>query len=217
MQKSVSEIIIEGNSRGKLTVKNGKVRKIKPHEMELHFSKEELITFLLVNNIRTIRKLTEVRRKDIDPNFCHYRAEFKKWSNALIAAFGLEYEKPPSNPEYIIKLMIQFDVFKIEKYLQLWKNYPKIFPSYRRMRKAFGSFSLAVFAARQHSLIFMAEAFLNLKRRLGRMPKIEECKKDNVDITRLKRLFGSKKKMEKYMKKLDDLALKDFPLEKEKE
>lgn len=210
MQKSISETIIDSKNRDKITIVNGKIRQRKPYEKALSFTREELISFLSINNIKTIPQLMEIRRKNIDPSFCHYRVEFSKWSNALVAAFGMDiFNKPPSNAEYIIKLLIEFDVFRIEKYTQLCKKFPKIFPSYRKMIKVFGTFALVKFAARQHSLISMAEEFLNLKRRLGRMPKLEECKKENIDVTRLKRMFGNKKKMEKYMKQLDGLILKD--------
>lgn len=208
MQKSISEQIIEANDISKVYVVGGKVRRTKTREKIIFFSRDELINFLFKNKIKTIKQLNKIRIPNKDPHLWHYRREFGRWSESIIATYGEIFKKPPCDAKYIIDLIIQFDAYEVKKYLALHKKYPKIFPAFRRLIKVFGKFSMATFAAKQHSVTKMAEEFLNLKRRLGRIPKIEDCKNENIDLVRLKRMFGSKKRMEKYLLKLEKISLK---------
>lgn len=207
-KKSISEIILEASpeERGKLRIEKGRVRRRKVPEKVMHFTRDELITYLKVNNIKSLSQLRKKRVPNKDPNFCHYRVEFKKWSEALRIAFPSEFaiqEKPPDTADYILKVMLQFKAFSVLDFKALRRKMPDIVPSYWAIIRAFGSFKLALYTVQRHSLKEMAERYLSLKQKLGKIPTFEECKEQDIDLTRLLRVFKKKSSLDEFMDKFD--------------
>jgi len=174
---------------------------------KIRFTRDELIDYLVDNSISSVRQLARLRKAD-DPKRYDYDIEFGKWSEAQKAAFGppsILEDKTPSSAEYLVKLLVQYDVWTVNKYLEWCRKRPDVFPSFYYVKKHWGRFSNLTYIARRFSYKQRLESYLCIKRRLGHWPTVVECLAEGLDVSAvIKELFGSRKEMiilfEKYGK-----------------
>jgi hypothetical protein len=179
--------------------KRGKYRKIKRPKR----SREELVAFLREHDIRSSRML-EKRRGEGDPTLSDYRLAFPLWSEAVTLAFGRQDkpDPPPSDPEYMAKLLIQFDISSLSRYQEVRKMRPDIVPSYGQVKRKWGGFKGLKLILRRYSLIEILNSYLALRRRLGRHPTPEECLERGIVLSKAKDVLGGKKKLEELLDSL---------------
>jgi len=182
--------------------KRGKYRKIdRPKRTE-----DELVAYLRDNNIRSSRQLEKVR-KDGDPILSDYRLAFPKWSDAMAKAFGRsEACNPSQDPEYMAKLLVQFQITTIGHYVRARRLRPDIVPSYGVVRRKWGGFKGLKLLLRRYSTLTIFDSYLSLSRRLGRRPSIGECRDHGIHFEKVMEIFGSKKKLDEFLDGLEKRA-----------
>lgn len=170
------------------------------------FTREELISFLVNNNIRAIRQLHRIRRPTIDPYEWAYRNMFGSWSNALRAAWGdtILFHRPCTKPRYIIDLMVEYNIKSFRQYEQLHKLHPDIVPSYRMIREHFGGMRFAQYVVRLHSIKAMVGEYIKLKKRLKKTPTWEECNANGIDPAKILLHFKKKSSFDDLVRELDN-------------
>jgi hypothetical protein len=166
-------------------------------------SREELIAYLRINEIRYSRKLEAVRQEG-DPNVYDYRKEFGSWANATLAANG-----PPSpsigrfDAEYMAKAVIEFDLWTQAKYRAARQRSPDIIPSINFVYKEWGKWSNLTAYAREVSMKKVLNSYMAFWRRLGRVPTIKECEEEVINLEKPIKHFGSKREMDKLLSELE--------------
>jgi len=130
-----------------------------------------------------------------------YYEVFGSWREAKRQAFG----DPPSrveprvSREAIIEMVVHLKIATRAEYLEKRKELPELVCSYHQVRKLFTSWEEVYLAAAERSAEIAFTRYVGLSYRLGRIPTHEDLKKWKVDISPLRRMFGSKKF-------LDDIA-----------
>ncbi len=212
MKESISETFINSTpeQRAKFIIQDGKVLQRKPPEKRMSFTRQQLIDFLVVSKIKTIRGLAKSRVPEQDPNFHHYRREFKTWNEAVKAAFGKDavVKKPQKTGQYIIDMMVRYQLYKCADYKKFKKQNPYLLPCYDSLIKEFSHFKLAVKIARYHSLQDTANEYLKLQRKLGKKPTFEDCRANGIDLTRLLRFFKKKANFDDFIDEIEHVRIK---------
>lgn len=161
---------------------------------------DELLDFLREKGVRTCRQLTKARRSKYDPTVYDYVKKFKSWSRAVAALDGkLPAEKPEysEKPEYIITVILMCNAFTQDAYSLARKRMPEMVPSLYWVKKRWGKFRKVVEAARQSSTFCVMEDYLHLARKVGDWPTLERCRRANLDLTEVKKMFGGKVQMDR--------------------
>ena len=175
--------------------RRGKYRKIDRPKR----SNDELVAYLRDNNVHTSRQLERCRRGN-DPTLSDYRLAFNKWSDATTLAFGrVEKINPSNDPEYMAKLLVQFQITSVRRYWEARRLRPDIVPSYRVVRRKWGGFKGLKFLLRRYSMVAIFNAYLSLRRRFGRYPTLNECKAKGIHFDKVMELFGSKRKLDAFL------------------
>lgn len=174
------------------------------------YTKEELLEYAKekgFKSVKELRAIERVSRKNPEPTYYNYLEVFGSWKKFLKEAYPeeqltnlhqIEYERPPSNIEYIIKVMVTYNLYKYPEYLKAHRKRPDIVPSIRHIRNRFkrGYWRKAVMMAKASDLKYVLKLYLELKKELGRWPNRVECVKYKIDIPALESLYGSKESME---------------------
>lgn len=170
----------------------------------LVFTREELIAFLVKNNIRSVRHLRRMRRPKIDPYEWNFRNTFGSWSNALKAAWGdtIAFHRPCTKPHYIIDVMVEYNIRTYRQFQQFHKLHPDIVPSYRMIREHFGGMKFAQYIVRLHSIRAMVGEYIKLKKRLKKTPTWEECNANGIDPTKILLHFKKKASFDALVREL---------------
>lgn len=162
-----------------------------------HFSKEELLEYLRKNNFRSAHQL-EVGRKPCEPNVYDYRKEFGNWENARSAVFGIRTMDFGFNAHYLLKTVIEFNLWTVRAYQAKRILEPDIFPSLRQIRKKWGGkWSIMVGAAKQLSFKATLDAYKKLWRRLGRKPTMEDASIAGISLESVLRYYKRKEELDK--------------------
>lgn len=179
--------------------KRGKYRRIdRPKRTQ-----DELVAYLRDNNIRSSRQLDKVR-KDGDPTLSDYRLAFDKWSDATTLAYGRpDVFLPCQDPEYMAKLLIQFQITSIESYFRARRLRPDIVPSYWVVRRKWGGFKGLKLLLRRYSTLTIFDSYISLRRRLGRWPSLEESRAQGIHFEKVMEIFGSKRKLDEFLDGLE--------------
>jgi len=170
-------------------------------------SRAELIEFLKENNVRTARQLKTVKVEEEKdrPTIYHYISEFGTWNNAKREAFGgKSIIDSHFDAEYLIKVIVEFGLWTVKKYLAARRLRPDIIPSYRQVRNKWGRFSNMKYVARAYSFREQIDAYVKLKRDVtGHWPTNDELRDNGVNISKAVEFFGSKKKLQDFIRDLE--------------
>ncbi len=163
------------------------------------FSDEELLEYLRKNNIQTIQQL-ESERKAGEPRLYDYRKAFKYWNDAKKKAFGIGDVKPEFDAAYVLKCVVEFDLWTVRKYKSARRKNPDIFPSFCWAKKKWGGYwSILKGAAKQYSLKATMDEYVKLWRKLRRVPTMEEVKREGIVLESAIKFYKSKKELDKVM------------------
>jgi hypothetical protein len=180
-----------------------RARRRKEYECRLHFTRDELMDYLRKNDFRTRQKLEHGRKKG-DPRLCDYLGEFGSWGKAVCQVFGKK-EMPRSDAEYLIKTVVQFNLWTPAKYMEAHRLRPDIVPSKRQVNKRWGGFKNMFVYAKRYSLGATMEQYLKLRRRLGRSPTNTECDTYGVKLNKAISIFKSKKRFDSFVKDMETM------------
>jgi hypothetical protein len=161
---------------------------------------DELLEFLKERGVRTTSQLKKLRATDkTTPTIQEYFRAFESWTAAVQQVFHkptILQSPPPNDPAYIVKCCTQFNLWSQRDYLEARNHLPDVIPSPRQVRRVWGGFGNLFFAARKESAVKTLEAYLSLERRLGKTPSALDCQAYNLDLTPLKRFFGTKAQLD---------------------
>lgn len=164
---------------------------------------DELVAWLRENNVRTIRQVEKVRKPG-DPTMSDFRLAFPKWKDALDQAFGFQMPAPNTrDPEYMAKVVIQFNLWRVEDYLAARQKRPDIIPSYKAMKKVWGGFKGLKLLCKRYSMVAIFNEYLKLRRKLGRLPTMVECHENNVGLEKAIEFFGSRAKLDRFLDSME--------------
>lgn len=164
------------------------------------FTRDQLLAYLRTNNFRSSHQLMR-GRKPGEPKEYEYRREFGTWKNAKLNAFGIP--PVPTDPVYIYKTVIEFNLWTGKAYLAARKKRPDIIPSIYFIYKHWGRFKRLTEFARRFSIRVLIESYWKLKRKLGRHPEMDECKAHGIHLEKAIEFFDGKRKMEKFVDALE--------------
>ncbi len=160
-------------------------RKIRPRR-----TGGELLEYLRKTGIRSSRRLMALR-KDGDPIVWDYRREFGSWSKAVEQAFGRELQAD-FDPRYLLKTVIEFNLWSQRAYQRARNKAPHIFPSVKFIIKMWRTWANFMKCAQATSLDAALDKYRKLERRLGHRPTMRECRVRGVLIEEALRRFGGK-------------------------
>ena len=163
-------------------------------------TRDQLLAYLRTNNFHTSYQLMR-GRKPGEPKEYEYRREFGTWKNAKLNAFGIP--PAPTDPEYIYKTVIEFDLWTEKAYRAARKRRPDIIPSISAVFKRWGKFKTLKEFARRFSIKVLIESYWELKRKLGRHPELDECRAHGIHLEKAVEFFEGKRKLEKFVDALE--------------
>lgn len=204
MLKAEEILQLPDHERRKLKLKKSKKSRRYNREHRPVRSREELISYLRTKDFRSSRVLTAGRHKG-DPNVYDFIKEFGSWDQAKLEAFG---PPPPSfNPEmdaeYMAKTVVEFELWTTQKYRAARKKNPGVIPSFHRVLQVWGRYSNLKVYCQRISAKKNIEIYRSFRRRLGRAPTAEECEKEGLDLAAARKIFGSLRRIEKFVKDLE--------------
>jgi hypothetical protein len=135
-------------------------------------------------------------RKPDEPTVYEFRKAFGSWRNASLQAFPRVADGIQKDKEYLLKLVLQFDLWTYKDYILAHKSNPEVVPSYKYLRKKWESYRSLVELAKRSSLQKIMERYMVLWRKMGKKPTLEQCKNDGVQIDEAIRLVGSRDKLD---------------------
>lgn len=102
------------------------------------FSTEELVAFLVDNDIRGSRELSRMRESE-DPALWDYQKHFYTWSQAIEYAYPDpigDLIKIHIDHEYIMKTVLVYRLWTYQSYCNVRRLLPDVVPSMRQVRKS---------------------------------------------------------------------------------
>ena len=186
-------------------VRNIQFRGEKKIYLPVDYSEEDLIDFMRKRNVKTIGQLKKAKGRK--PSIYAFRKVFGSWSEAKKTAFGEEIDilgGPPGDLGYIIKVINDYKVTGVSKYIKLRKDNPSIFPSSYHLYK-FGGFKKIKKISELYSVGDHLEAYAKLKRKLNRIPTPEECRREHIVIDELLSFFGSRRKLNDFLDSVENI------------
>jgi len=146
-----------------------------------------------------------------NPSMRQIRRVFGTFSKLMTEVFGKSYNPnaalanlPPCNAEYMIDIIVSFNVERLSDYSELFKKFPEVFPSWRRVLKVFGGFRQLKYLSRMSSARTMLLAYMKMKKKLHRWPTRGECTKDKIDLSMFVKIHGSKGNFDAFMDGLEE-------------
>jgi hypothetical protein len=168
------------------------------------FTREEIITYLTKNKLDSTRKLIKFR-KDDEPNVYDCQKIFGSWSAAKEAAFGIDIlnNEPECDAEYLVKLVVRYELWTWRKYTLARKAKPSVVPSINQVKNHWNSFADLKRFSKAYSMKHMVAGFLSLKRKLGRMPNKKDCEDAGVNLERLLDKLGGKRELDQLIREVE--------------
>lgn len=163
-------------------------------------TKEQLAEYLRKSGFRT-RDQLRAGRHEGDPTDDDYRQAYGTWTNAVKEVFNIK----PVDREYVIKSVIEFNLWRRDDYRIARKNRPDIFPSERVVIESFGGWRALKKMAAAMSLRKTIDRYLALKIKLGKKPTIIDCEVEGVIIDAAIKVYGSKNEFDKFIESLEDM------------
>jgi hypothetical protein len=163
-------------------------------------TKDELAEYLIKNNFRRRSQLRSGRREG-DPTDSDYYREYGSWTLAITEIFNIQ----PIDRKYILKSIIEFNLWTKRTYHIACKNRPDVIPSYRNVLNEFGSWSIAKELAVAMSVKKTLHAYMELKNRLGKRPTLEDCQMAGLIIDSLIDIYGGKSGLDKFVESLEEM------------
>lgn len=172
------------------------------HTVRPKRSKEELESYIREHEFRSRRQLLAGRKGD-DPKPYDYIKAFGSWGKSMHEIW-YQY-KPEFNRRYVIQSIVEFNLWTRAVYLKARLDRPDILPSLHVIRREFGSWGIMKEIAAGISLKETLAAYTELKRKLGRTPRMSDCKKAGLILDRAVELYGGKKCLDKFVETMEKM------------
>lgn len=203
MNLSLQEILgLPDEERRKLKIR--RIRRKVVRQVRRQTSPGEMLKILRDRSVRSSRKWMKVRFPS-DPTIYDFRKEFGSWRKAVKLAFREVDSRIEMDAEYLVKLVIQFDLWTYDKYISVHKAQPEIVPSYEYLRKRWESYKSLVEFARRSALKSVVDRYFSLYRRLGKKPTMEQCRVDGVQLDEAIRLLGGRNNLNELIVMMEQL------------
>ncbi len=184
-----------------LSMPPDKIRRIRigkknPYEQRVHYSRQELVDYLVRNQIKSSRQLIKTRGVG-DPVVFDYVKEFGSWSEAKKFVFGDEnpIQTMPITPKYMVQTVLLYGLWTEQLYRAARYKHPDIVPSLYRVARVFGSYKRLKLASKLFSYRHMISAYFDLKRRIGKAPSVKELSAEGIDMGKVIEHFKTRQKM----------------------
>ena len=164
-------------------------------------SKEQLAEYLKKNKFKTRDQLRAGRREG-DPTDVDYCAAYGSWRAASREIFDIK----PLDREYVIKAIIEFGLWSRDSYKEARRKRPDVFPSLYAVLREFGEWGILREVASAMSLRKTLQAYMELKRRIGKRPTREECRMAGVIIDEAIKMYGSKSAFDKFVESMEKMS-----------
>ena len=180
-----------------------------PYMRRLPRTPEQLIDYLRSHNIRSVRQLRKIRAAE-DPNLYDFTKAYMSWNAAKELAFGkpdpFSLPRRP-DPAYIINCILEYDLWTRDAYQAAHLRLPDLIPSIYWPRILFGgSWEKVRWAAEQKSLKASLERWMNLRRRLGKSPTVEELANAGISLAPLKQIYPGRVELNEFLNQIGRLA-----------
>jgi hypothetical protein len=162
------------------------------------YTKEQLAEYLNKKGFKTRSKLRAGREAG-DPTDNDYVEAYGSWGNAIEEIFE-RFDR-----RYILKTIIEFNLWTFKDYLSACKGKADIIPPYRMVLNEFGSWSNAKELATAMSIRRTLQAYIHLKKRLGKIPTLKECQMAGIIIDVAVETYGGKSELDSFIKSLEEL------------
>lgn len=166
------------------------------------YCRDELIAFARKHKIHSRYHLTKIREEG-DPTFWDYIKEFGSWTEAKT---HFSIDKVKYDRKYIIKLVIEFDLWNVKRYNFAYNSNKDIMPSLGVVIKEFGSWTALKHLAAIFSLKRTIALYVNLKKKLKRVPTKEDCFIESLELEPAMKVFGTKNCFDKFICSLEEIS-----------
>jgi hypothetical protein len=165
-------------------------------------TKEQLADYLREKGFKTRDQLRNGRDEG-DPTDTDYRREWGSWTAAVKEVWG-----KPIDRAFVAKGLIQFELWTARAYQAKRKErpYSEILPSLRAINKEFGSWSALKRIARAMSLGKVLDDYIALKKKLGRRPKLEDCKAAGIVLEKALEIHRTKRAFDMFIDDLEKIS-----------
>ena len=168
---------------------------------------EELIAYLRDNDIHSVRQLRRMRKPE-DPHLYDYRV-IGNWARVKEMAFGKRSPfdlpiRPTVN--YILNSISDLDLWTRQDYERKRAAHPDLIVSPYWIRTLFGSWDKAKWAAEQISVKGCLTRWMNIYRRLGRVPTMAELDQFGVSLEPLRRVHKTSAELKDFLDRLAQVA-----------
>ena len=160
-------------------------------------SPEDLLKYLRDREIRSSRILTKTRLPT-DPTVNDFRREFKTWREAVQKALGRELT-PVVDGDYVLKAVFDLGLWSVATFRAARKVDPVSVPSWRQVKKGWGTYRNLFECARRMNLKLLLEEYRKLYRKLGHDPTLSEIKEANLRMEEAIKFYGGKKELDKFV------------------
>ena len=189
--------------------RNEWMRKGKPPERwapRPAFSAEFLLNYLRKNGIRYVKELREIATSENDPILKDYHNIFGSWEKAVRQAYADIPMPSDYDRFYIIKCVVEFNLWTLRDYQDAYKRRPDIIPGLHMVEILFGKWSILSDLARAYSTKETIHAYMKLKEKFGgKVISKKNCAKHGIDLSKVLRIYGSKKKFDDLIKSMENL------------
>lgn len=165
------------------------------------FTKEQLAEYLKKKNFRTREQLRRGREEG-EPTDADYREAYGSFRAAREEIWQVE----PWNREYVVKALIEFNLWTREKYHEARRNRPDVLPPLNWIVSEFGSWSTLKEIATAFSLRRTIDAYVVLRNRLGRRPTLKEAKMAGIILDKAVKIYGGKPGFDKFIESLESVS-----------
>jgi len=163
-------------------------------------SKEQLAEYLRSRGFRTRAQLRAGRRHG-DPTDDDYRDAWGSWGDAVKEIWREEAR----SRRYVVNSVIEFNLWTKAAYQEARVSRPDVFPSMRAVCREFGSWGVLKEIAAAMSLRKTLAAYMDLKRRLGRRPTINDCRMAGVIVDKAIEVYDGKRGLDHFVESLEEM------------
>jgi len=163
-------------------------------------SKEQLVEYLREKGFTTRDGLRSGRGEG-DPTDDDYRCEYGSWTEAMKEIWN----RKPLDRKYVAKSIIEFGLWTREGYERSRERRPDVLPSMYAIRREFGSWGVLKEIASVMSLKKTLQAYMELKRRIGKRPTREDCRIAGIEIGTAIKMYGGKDGLDRFVESMEEM------------
>lgn len=166
-------------------------------------SKEELAQYVRENDFHSKGQLLKGRAGN-DPLPYDYAKAYGSWTRAMKEIWH-DFKEPEFDRRYVIQSVIEFGLWTRKDYEKVRMARKDVLPSVYVIRREFGGWGIMKEIAAGFSLRTTLIAYVKLKKRLGRKPTLNDCRREGVILETALKLYGGKKGLDAFVETMEDI------------